>query len=163
MNSFEDILVILFILFGIFSSLFGNRKKKTDAKKSAELKKKNLAPFEDPVQESQHYEPEVEIAGQESFFDSLKAFVNEATTRDYSEKKIAQLNKQFIEPETKKSSPLQQTIKLESPTLKKIEDQKTSYISYKISNPETLREYFIFSEILQKPLALRKNMYGKKI
>lgn len=162
MNSFEDILVILFILFGIFSSLFGNKKKKTDAKKSAELKKKNLVPFEDPLQESQSYEPEVETASQDSFFNSLKAFVNEATTRDYSERKIAQLNKEYIEPETKKTTPLQQTIKLESPTLKKIENQRASYFKDKISNPETLREYFIFSEILQKPLALR-NKYGKKI
>jgi len=181
MDNIIEIIVFLFIIYSIFGSFFG--KKKTQQKNNNRIPGNNptegvpkrtssrqdnletleelfgfkLPRTEDPFpqqqstknsnSESNTWDPEKE------FYTKLN--VREKSTKKPVEKSIPNISfdklnpielrkkKQIVKPETRKKE-------------KSFYHNRSSDIRKKVNNPESIKEFIIISEILNKPKALRR-------
>lgn len=160
MSNFEDILIILFILFSIISAFFSKKKEqKKRAQKTKVEPESNLDIFE-------FFQPKEEGKSE------VDAYFEQFSEKDYKripEKKESEASLQLESNEVKDAKELEklkwQAVKKPIPVeipLKKPEKQTRSRLNKKaarirknIKKPDSLREYILMSEILNKPLALR--------
>lgn len=150
MDNIIDLLIVLFFIFSAFGSLFKKKPgqnttqkaktKKSNPQKYSDKKKYSENPF-DLFNVNDKYKPD-EIRNVEAFEDEL------SKNFEQSKKSLEDLSPTKRNIETKIQVPIKQ-----NETVQKIRKL--------ISNKESLRQAFIFSEIISKPKAL--NHSGKNI
>ncbi|AFN75696.1 hypothetical protein MROS_2466 [Melioribacter roseus P3M-2] len=142
MDSLFEILIMLFLIYSVVSSIFAARKKSESSDEGEENSSPESSPdlLEDlfGIKTPQQTQNENTISwNPEKEFDNYKESVKTAQTK--------------IETEFK--SPVK---KVNEAYQKKKVRTKADSIRMKMKNPQTLRELYLISEILNKPKAFRR-------
>jgi hypothetical protein len=154
MDSFEDIIILIFIIFSIFTAFFRKKKEQKKRIQSSNESEKVIDPFE-------ILEEKKEISEVDSYFEKI----SKKEQKEKIELPIAKASgdlraKQELEKIKWKAvkSPSSTSITIDPnyyETSRQINSRALS-IKRKIKNTKSLREYVILSEILSKPLSLRE-------